>query len=63
MYAFFIEIQLIYNVVLISDVQESDSVYIYIYNIYTIHMYICIHVYVHIYSFLDSFPLKVIIRY
>ena len=31
----FIEVYLIYNVVLVSGVQHSDSVYIYIYYIYT----------------------------
>ena len=40
--------QLIYNVVLISGIQQSDShIYIYIY----------IYIYTHIYSFSDSFPL------
>ena len=37
-----IEVQLIYNVVLISAVQQCDSV---------------IHIYIYIYSFLYSFPL------
>ena len=51
---YFTEIQLIYNVVLVSAIQQSDSemhmcVYAYIY-IY-IYIYVCIH------SFSCSFPL------
>ena len=45
---FYIGVQLIYNVVLVLGIQQSDSV---------------IHIYDHIYSFSDSFPLLVIIRY
>ena len=41
---FLIEIYLIYNVVLISDVQQSDSI-------------------IHIYSFLYSLSLWIIVRY
>lgn len=44
----FIKVQLIYNGVLVSSVQKSDSV---------------INTHTHIYSFSDSLPLKVIIRY
>ena len=43
-----IEVQLIYNVVLVAGVQQSDS------------LYICIHTHPHTYtffSFLDSFPI------
>ena len=57
-----IEVQLIYNVVLVSGVQQSDSVlYIYIHT----HIHICIHtcICICICSFSDSFPLQVIIRY
>ena len=43
----FFEVWLIYNVVLVSGVQQSDLVI-------HIYMYICI------YSFSDSFPLQVI---
>ena len=43
---FFIEIQLIYNVVLVSSVQQSASF---------IHIYI--YIYIYIYSFSDYFPL------
>ena len=45
---FFIEVQLIYNIMLVSGLQHSDSV---------------IHIYIYIYSFSDSFPLYVITRY
>ena len=38
----FIGIELIYNIVLVSDVQQKDSV---------------MHIYIYIYSFLDSFPI------
>ena len=43
---FFIEVQLIYNVVLISVVQKSDSVtyiYIYIYNLFKIFLSIMVY--------------------
>ena len=49
----FIRVQLIYNVVLVSSVQQSESVI----HIYTYQLYI------YIYSLLDSFPLSVITEY
>ena len=54
---FLIEIQLIYNVVLVSGAQQSDSI-IYIYtHKYTTHTHTHTHTYTYIY--LDSFPLQV----
>lgn len=47
---FFIEVEMTYNVVLVSTVQKIDS-------------YIYIYIYVHIYSFKDSFTLEVITKY
>ena len=44
-FKFFIKIELIYNGVLVSDIQQSDSV-----------LYVSVCVYVYIYAFLDSFP-------
>ena len=59
---FFIEVQLIYIVVLVSGVQQSDSVihihtyiYIYIYIHIYIHIYICVYIYVYIYIFFFRF--------
>ena len=46
----FVELQLIYNVVLVSDIQQNDSV-------------IYIYVYTYIYPFSYSFPLWFITRY
>ena len=48
----FIEVQLIYNAVLVSGVQHSNSV-IHIY----VHICVCEYIYMYIYSFSDSFPL------
>ena len=56
-----IDVQLIYNVILISATQQSDSVvymYIYIY-IYT-HTYI--YIYTHTYSFSYSFSIMAYYR-
>ena len=53
-----------YNVVLVSGVQQSDSVvcvYIYIY-IYT-HTHIYIHIYIHIYMYRFFFEFFSIIDY
>ena len=47
---FFIEIQLIYNVVLVSGVQQSDSVYIYIHT--HTHKYTHIYIYIYIYIYI-----------
>ena len=44
----FIGVELIYNVMLVSGIQQSDSVYIYIR--------------IHIHSFSDPFPLQVITK-
>ena len=52
---FFIEVEMIYHVVLVSTVQQSDS---YIYRERERHTHN-----VHIYFFKDSFPLEVIIKY
>ena len=49
---FLIYIQLTYNVVLVSGVQQSSSV---IYTCVCVYVYICVCVYIYIY-FLDSFP-------
>ena len=61
---------MIYNIVLITAVQKSDSVihiiYIYIYTHIYIHTYIYIHIHIYIYihnSFKYSFPLWFIIGY
>ena len=55
---FLIEVQLVYNVALVSAVQKSDSV-IYIHthtDIYMyVYMYTCVYIYMNIY-FLDFFP-------
>ena len=66
------EVQLMYNV-LVSGIQQSDSVYIYIYTHTHIHIYIYIHThtytytyiykYICMYSLSDSFPLYIIKRY
>ena len=49
-----IRVLFFYNVALISDVQESESVlHTYIY----IHVCVCVCVCVYIYSFSDFFPL------
>ena len=46
--SFLIEVQLIYNVLLVSDVQDFDSVYIY----YTcVHLYSCICTYLFFFRF------------
>ena len=50
----FIGVQLLYNVVLVSDIQHSESaIYIYI-HIYT---YTYIYIYIYIFSFLDFLPI------
>ena len=59
---FLIEVWMIYNVVLVSGVQQSDSV-IYIYVYICTYIYIYRHTHVYICSFSDSFSLKVILRY
>ena len=49
-FSFFLEVSLIYNVVLVSGVQQSDSaIYIYIY------IYICIYIYIFQILFGSSF--------
>ena len=56
---YFIQVQLIYNVVLVSCAQQSDLV-IYIY----ICAYMCVNIYIYMYIlFSDSFPLQVITKY
>ena len=51
-----------YNVILVSGVQESDSdIYIYIHTQMIFKIYMIIYIY--IYSFSDSFPLQIITRY
>ena len=40
---FLIKVQLIYNVVLISAIQQSDSVYTYIYNLFKIFFSIVVY--------------------
>ena len=53
---YFTDIQLIYNVMLVSAVQQSDSV---------IHLHTCVYIYIYIYThtFSYSFPLWFIIQY
>ena len=65
---FKIEVQLIYNVVLVSGIQQSDpDIYIYVYMYIHIktHTYIHVYIYTYIYThtFSDSFPLQVTAKY
>ena len=42
-YCFFIEVELIYNVMLVSGIQHGDS---------DIHMCVCIYIYIYIYVYI-----------
>ena len=52
-----IELQLIYNTVLVSGVQQSDSV---IHTHTYMYMYVYIYIYIYIYIFKGYFPLQVL---
>ena len=59
---FFIEVQLIYNVVLLSSVQHSDSVIV-IHTHTHIYIYIHIHIYIYTHIYVYFFRLFSLIDY
>ena len=61
----FIGVELIYNVVLVSGIEQSES-YIYIYTHISMSMYVSVYACIHIYMspfFSDSFPIDVTTEY
>ena len=54
-FIFFIEVQLIYNVVLVSGVQQSDSViYMYMYVYIYIYIYISENIYIQLHIYMKN---------
>ena len=50
LFSFYIVVELIYNVMLVSSVQQNDSVMcIYVYIYIYIHIFVCVCVYIYVY--------------